>query len=367
MDKWQNEVISLPEDIIPPAFMWRSEMASEQSALESRKSVVKKHYEEIREFLEADGYGDLTRMSNRLETRESRLAERSNALESRLLYVRVQRTAFHDWYAEIESSLGSAESEISKSPSKTKIGEALLDEDRYEPDFSKGNAWKVDWRKEDGTEKALNRMRISYHPSDEEVDPDLQVLNTDFDSAHLYRSDTVVFTGDRNWREIIDRFDDRIESLREQKDKLRKTRELLNFRHGIAETVLFQFEAFGKTVEMTDEKARRLVDGDDDRATGTPETWEKNAAMMHAYFSNHGTPEYLGDVDEKIEDEGLLDSFSHEHTWKILKKKSWASSVGNIQALEEALERWAADFEDKYGRKKADWAADPFDWPTPRG
>jgi hypothetical protein len=47
-----------------------------------------------------------------------------------------------------------------------------------------------------------------------------------------------------------------------------------------------------------------------------------------------------------------------------LKEKGWASSSGNIQALLEALERWAADFEDKYGRKKANLVADPFEWPS---
>ena len=87
--------------------------------------------------------------------------------------------------------------------------------------------------------------------------------------------------------------------------------------------------------------------------------------MMHAYFCNHGAPEHLSDVDKVIEEEGLLDSFSHDHTWRILKKKGWASSSGSIQALVEALERWATDFEDKYGRRKADLLADPFNWPSP--
>jgi len=98
--------------------------------------------------------------------------------------------------------------------------------------------------------------------------------------------------------------------------------------------------------------------------TSTPAGWKKNAAMMHAYFSNNGAPANLGDVDEVIAEEGLLDSFSHDHTWRKLKEEGWASSEGNIQALVEALERWAEHFEEKHGEEEADWAAGGFNWPS---
>ena len=364
MHDWQDEVLRFPEDIVPPAFMWRSEASGEESGLGSRSSVIRSHYEEIRKYLEEKGYADLALMSDRLETRQSRLEERLSTLESRLLYLKAQQTAFYDCYAEIESAFGSSGSKTSESLRKTPIGDAMLDED-LALELSTNSAWKLDMGSDDGSDNALNSMRIAYHPSDDKVNPDLQALRTDFDSADLYPSDKFVFTGDRTWGEVFDRFEIRIESLRERRGKLRKTRELLDFRYAMAETVLFQFEAFGKTVEMTEEKARRLGADDEDRAVGTPETWKKNAAMMHAYFCNHGAPEHLSDVDKVIEEEGLLDSFSHDHTWRILKKKGWASSSGSIQALVEALERWATDFEDKYGRRKADLLADPFNWPSP--
>jgi len=98
-----------------------------------------------------------------------------------------------------------------------------------------------------------------------------------------------------------------------------------------------------------------------------PAIWEQNAAMMYAYFSNHGAPDKLKDVDDVIEDQALLDSFSYEHTWKKLKSQGWATSQGNIQALTEALERWAEHFESKYGKEKADRAAGPFNWPLHNG
>lgn len=94
------------------------------------------------------------------------------------------------------------------------------------------------------------------------------------------------------------------------------------------------------------------------------EIWEENAAKMYACFHNHGAPDYLSDVDKVVADEGGLDSFSHDHTWRTLQEKGWALSKGNIQALVEALERWADHFEGEHGELKADWAAGPFDWPT---
>jgi len=105
-------------------------------------------------------------------------------------------------------------------------------------------------------------------------------------------------------------------------------------------------------------------DEDGTERQGSPlDGWQKNAAKMYACFHEHGAPDYLSDVDDAVEDAGGLDSFSYEHTWKILKREGWARSEGNTEALVDALERWAAQFEDEYGVRRADWAAKPFGWP----
>lgn len=255
---WQDEVLRFPEDIVPPAFMWRSETSGEESGLESRSSVIQSHYEQIREYLEEEGYGDLTRMSDRLKTRQSRLEERVSTWESRLLYLRTQQTAFHNLYSEIESALGSPESEVSESQRETTLGQTLLDED-HGLELSTSSGWSLDMGKDDGTGKARHSMRIAYRPSEEEIDPDLQTLRANFDSADLYPSDALVFTGDRTWEEVFDQFENRLKALGERKSKVRRTCDLLSFRHGIIETVLYQAEVFGFVAELADDKAEELA------------------------------------------------------------------------------------------------------------
>jgi len=258
MHNWKDKVLRFPEDIVPPAFMWRSETSGEEPGLESRSSVIQSHYRQIREYLKQEGYGDLTRMSDRLEIRQSRLGERVSTFESRLLYLRAQQTAFHDLYGEIESSHGSSESGGSESQRETTLGEALLDED-HGLKLSTRSAWKLDVGSDDGSKKALHGAQITYRPPDEEADSDLQTLRTDFDSADLYPSDALVFTGDKTWEEVFNQFEDRLKALGEHNSKVRRTCDLLGFRHGIIETVLYQAEAFGSVAELTDEKAEELA------------------------------------------------------------------------------------------------------------
>lgn len=370
MDDWQNEVLLLSGDIVPPAFMcdtdtWDTEAEDQGLKLETTSAVIKRHFEEIRKLLEEEGYGDLTRMADRLEERVLRLEDRSETLGSRLLYLNTQHNAYRDRFTEFKSSFEDREFEVRGSVREAPIGRTWLDQESNEMKFFEENAWEVDLEGDNDTlEETLPSMRVSYHPTEENVDPDLQVFSVDFDAADLHTSDTLVFTGDTTWKEVFDQFGKRLRSLTDRKGKLRRTRELLRFRHGIAETVLYQVEAFGDPKEMTDENARRIAANDHDGTVETPKGWEKNAAMMYAYFCNHDVPENMGEIDEIIASEGLLDSFSYEHAWKTLKNEGWASSSGDIQALVEALERWAERFEDKYGEEKANLAADPFNWPS---
>jgi hypothetical protein len=164
------------------------------------------------------------------------------------------------------------------------------------------------------------------------------------------------------WREALDQLKDKEQSVREKKGRPERTLQVLEFRLGILEDVLYRFEAFGSIERLTEEEAQEAArEAIEDKST--PEGWEKNAAMMHAYFSNHTTPEYISKVDEAMEEAGGLDSFSYEHAWKKLRKEGWATSKGKIQALEDALEEWALEFEEKYGASKAVDAAKPFEWP----
>lgn len=147
-------------------------------------------------------------------------------------------------------------------------------------------------------------------------------------------------------------------------DKGRRRRDKVQLKLQVCRDLVRRARSSEAIKRLKDEDAKEAAPESVQSDDPTPDLWEKNAAMMHAYFSNHGAPEYLGDVDEIIAEEGLLDSFSHEHAWKKLQKGGWASSKGNIQSLVDALESWAEDFEKKYGQRKADRLADGFNWPS---
>ncbi|MCS4195929.1 hypothetical protein [Salinibacter ruber] len=155
-----------------------------------------------------------------------------------------------------------------------------------------------------------------------------------------------------------------VRGRKEALDKGMRRRAKVQFKLQVCRDLVRRARSSEAIKRLKDEDAKEAdpesVQSDDH----TPDPWEENAAMMHAYFSNHGAPEYLGEVDEIIAEEGLLDSFSHEHAWKKLREEGWALSKGNIQSLVDALENWAEDFEKKYGARKADRLAYVFDWPS---
>lgn len=94
----------------------------------------------------------------------------------------------------------------------------------------------------------------------------------------------------------------------------------------------------------------------------TPDRWEQNAALMHAYLERYGPPDSLTDLEEKIKEKGGFRSFSYERAWRRLKEEGYAPSSG-LNGLISALEKWALDFEKEYGPAKAAQAAKPFEWP----
>ena len=122
----------------------------------------------------------------------------------------------------------------------------------------------------------------------------------------------------------------------------------------------------GKKVEPMDEPVDVPSENREKPRTEslTPEGWERNAALMYAYVSEYGMPEYLKDFDDLIPERTGLDKFSHEHTWKKLKTEGYAVSTRK-EDLPATLERWAEEFEEKYGVPKAIEAANPLDWPLP--
>jgi hypothetical protein len=339
---WQDEILRFPEDIVPPAFMWRSETSGEESGLESRSSVIQSHYQQIREYLEEEGYGDLTRMSDRLKTRQSRLEERVSTLESRLLYLKAQQTAFHDLYGEIESALGSSESEGSESPRETTIGEALLDED-HGLELSTSSVWKLDMGNDDGSEKALHSMRIAYRPSDDEVDLDLQTLRTNFDSADVYSFDALVFTGDRRWGEVFDQFEDRLTTLRERKSEVRKTRDLLGFRRGIIETVLYQIGAFGKSEQMSEGDAQKIANEQlPDAFEGRPTLRNHAAEIVKKYRNDPSSlPEKMGQFKENWvpSDEEAMGVSKVSQLQRAIREEPVSDDYNNPETFCELLER----------------------------
>lgn len=232
--------------------MWRPETTDKSSDLGTRPSLIKEHYEGIRKRLRDEGYGDLTRMADRLQTRISKFEDKLESLESRVLYLQAQREAFYNRYNEIESSL-----EENDSQGNGPIGRNLSAA-KHRKHF-KDDAWKIDRGNNSNSEQALSNIRISYRPSHEEVNSDLSVFTTEFDPADLYSFDTLVFNGDQTWKEVFDQFENRLGSLRERKNKILRTRDLLEFRLGIVEMVLYQVEAFGSVGELTEAEAEAIA------------------------------------------------------------------------------------------------------------
>jgi aryl carrier-like protein len=122
----------------------------------------------------------------------------------------------------------------------------------------------------------------------------------------------------------------------------------------------------GKKVKPMGEPVDLPSDDEENSSTKslTPEGWEKNAALMHAYVSEYGMPDYLKDFEDLIPEKTGLDSFSHEHTWKKLKAEGYAVSARK-EDLPATLEGWAEEFEEEYGIHKAVAAAKPLQWPLP--
>jgi len=180
------------------------------------------------------------------------------------------------------------------------------------------------------------------------------------DVLRCYSFGLLQLTDGDTWEEAAAMVEEQVEFTKEVTQKARRELHFLQARRDVYDALL-ERRAKGKDMpwENAQGAARKAT-----QETSTPAGWKKNAAMMHAYFSNNGAPANLGDVDEVIAEEGLLDSFSHDHTWRKLKEEGWASSEGNIQALVEALERWAEHFEEKHGEEEADWAAGGFNWPS---
>lgn len=184
---------------------------------------------------------------------------------------------------------------------------------------------------DDGTEKTLTSMRIAYRPSDDEIDHDLQTLRTDFDSADLYPSDALVFTGDKTWEEVFDRFEDRLTALGERKSKIRRTLDLLGFRHGIVETVLYQIEAFGKPEKMNEGDAQKIaLDQLPDIFEGRP-ILRSHAGEIVKKYRNEPTslPEKMGPFKEN---------------WVPSDKE--AKGVSKVSQLQRAI--WQEDLSDDY-------------------
>lgn len=369
MDDWKKRVLGNQlEQLRPPAFVLYADGEGRTSGSKRRSTVIREHYRQVSDFLEEHSYHDLVKMADRIRTRRSEIETRSSELiDSRIYYVRAQYIAFQREHPEMDADLLPSNTGDRQSSLDQPIGKAWLDEDGG---IKSNGGWEVETKDgHDASKPPLSRMEISIPPeaisdarskagSSEKVN--LEKTKSRINREDLHPSDHFEFTGDTTWSEVIDAFEDQLSSFAEEKDRISRVRELLGFRAEIARVVLSRVEMFGEVPDMKDEDTGELTEhsGPTARRSDTHQqimTWQENAAQFYAYLQSHGRPESKSD----LEDETKL---STRQAWDQLKERGYGVGKG-LDGLISALEKWAPEFEERYGRKKAIRAAKPFDWP----
>jgi hypothetical protein len=143
--------------------------------------------------------------------------------------------------------------------------------------------------------------------------------------------------------------------MREEKERPKRTRRVLDFRMDVLENVLYRFEAFGSVGRLTEGEAEEIAEKDGNGDSRRMMDWEINAAQLYAYVQEHGQPS----SKDEWEDETKV---STRQAWDRLRENDYGIGTG-VNGLHNALQEWAPEFEQKYGTRKAKRAASPFNWP----
>jgi len=362
MAEWdRTDVFLLAPSMHPPRFMWRGE--GDTYDWEREKAVIREHYDKAVGVLnEGAGYDTLRGMKERLEAHHSRAKEAASGYESRRKYARLQFAVMREKVISIAQERVEREDDEAVEEEANQILDEPMgaywrtEEGKVEMDGGLDSIWVV-------TATGFNpdeRWADGIPPSDVNIHfrPENNTHYKDqFEEDDLHRTDQRLFDGDETWRDALESIHQRWEHLEEQHERAVNTRELLRFRLGVIETVLYRFEAYGSVEEMTESEAGDIAR---ERRRDTPKRmmdWEINAAQLYAYVQEHGQPSSMEELCEETK-------VSPRQAWDRLKEQGYGIGEG-VTGLVSALEEWAPEFEEEYGKEKAREAARKglFKWP----
>jgi hypothetical protein len=254
MADWdRTDVFSLASPMHPPPFMWKG--AGDTYDVEKEKGVIREHYDKAVGVLnEGAGYDTLRGMMDRLEAHHNRAKEAASGYESRRNYARLQSAVMR------ESVISIARERVEREDDEAVEEEAnqILDEPmgaHAETLIGDGvdAVWRTPWSSFEDKESTLKDINIHFNPENNSN------YKVQFEEDDLHRTDQRVFDGDETWRGALESIHQRWEHLEEQHERAGNTKELLRFRLGVIETVLYRFEAYGSVEEMTEEEAQEIV------------------------------------------------------------------------------------------------------------
>jgi hypothetical protein len=255
MADWdRTDVFSLASPMHPPPFMWKG--AGDTYDVEKEKGVIREHYDKAVGVLnEGAGYDTLRGMMDRLEAHHNRAKEAASGYESRRNYARLQSAVMR------ESVISIARERVEREDDEAVEEEAnqILDEPmgaHAETLIGDGidSVWRTPWSSFGDKESTLKDINIHFNPENNSN------YKVQFEEDDLHRTDQRVFDGDETWRGALESIHQRWEHLEEQHERAVNTKELLRFRLGVIETVLYRFEAYGSVEKMSDTEAQRVVD-----------------------------------------------------------------------------------------------------------
>jgi len=294
--------------------MWYKGKASEADEFRYGPDIVQDHHDKMTNLLDEHGYIALVRMSERIENRRSEMESKLEKKEVQLECIDIQKQAYRDKYSEVRHT-----TEGAKAPLQTPIGKAWLDE-KGQITLSEESPWDISQMDDELQGGSLANLRVSYSPDETfnaKLSAELLISTSDFELENAFSSVRLEPSGDRMWGIVFDELEDLRKMREKRRDKLRRTRDLFRFRYAVAELVLYQFEAFGDTEEMSDEIARKMI------SEQLPDIFEKDSKPL----------EYAMEVQEIYED-GWDPS---PETMKDLKAKMGQKGESKITRLQTEI------------------------------
>jgi hypothetical protein len=176
-------------------------------------------------------------------------------------------------------------------------------------------------------------------------------MSYSFDALDISKNDT--------WEDIKVRLDEQIDFWKELVQKDHQELMRLQARLEVYD-VLLERLAKGRNLPWEEATETRAGDFTRDRRQDDSKRmtkWEINAAQLYAYAQEHGQPSSMKEFRNETH-------VSPRQAWDKLKEQGYGIGAG-VSGFVDALEKWAPDFEEKYGKEKARKAARKgfFKWP----